>query len=60
MNAVSGCDFLYYLATERNNLKKFKEMAESKYGEAKHVRGTEIPLHHLGEIRDFVVWGRSS
>ena len=39
LNAVSGYDYVYYLATERNNLKKFKEMAESKYGEVKHVRG---------------------
>ena len=60
LNAVSGCDFLYYLATERNNLKKFKEVVRGKYGEVKHVRGRETVPPPGGDKGLRGVWERSS
>ena len=53
LKAVSGYDFVYYLATEKNNLKKFKEVVEGKYAEVKYAKEDwEAIFHHL---RDKVV-----
>ena len=48
LNAVSGCDFLYYLATEKNKLRKSEEVVRGKYGEVKHVRGLRVRLTTCG------------
>ncbi|WP_218260074.1 ATP-binding protein [Saccharolobus shibatae] len=53
LNAVNGYDFIYYLATEKNNLIKFKELAESKYEEIKYVKENWEAIFHY--LRDKII-----
>ncbi|MCH4816806.1 MAG: ATP-binding protein [Saccharolobus sp.] len=53
LNAVNGYDFIYYLATEKNNLIKFKELAESKYEEIKYVKEDWEAIFHY--LRDKII-----
>jgi Predicted ATPase (AAA+ superfamily) len=53
LNAVNGYDFIYYLATEKNNLRKFKELAESKYEDIKYVKEDWEAIFHY--LRDKII-----
>ncbi|QXJ31830.1 archaeal ATPase, fused to C-terminal DUF234 domain [Saccharolobus shibatae] len=53
LNAVNGYDFIYYLATEKNNLIKFKELVESKYEEIKYVKEDWEAIFHY--LRDKII-----
>ncbi|BCU67742.1 hypothetical protein HS7_11790 [Sulfolobales archaeon HS-7] len=52
LNALEG-ESIYYLATERNNLRKFKELAENKFHELKYVREEWESIFHY--LRDKVI-----
>ncbi|ACP37722.1 ATP-binding protein [Saccharolobus islandicus] len=53
LNAVNGYDFIYYLATEKNNLRKFKELTESKYEDIKYVKEDWEAIFHY--LRDKII-----
>ncbi|BBG26348.1 hypothetical protein IC007_0856 [Sulfuracidifex tepidarius] len=52
LNALEG-DFIYYLGTEKNNLRKFKEIAEGKFHDLKYAKEDWESVFHY--LRDSVV-----